>query len=292
MAPADRAHPAERELVAMDTTSIFRWFSHGFPHPLARWHHHPEIEIHLIRDSHGAAHIGRSVRVFGPGSLYLLGADLAHNWVSVLEDRSEVPDRDVLVHADPQLLAKAETLLPELTGLRAFLETARAGIEFTGDTRDRATEALTAMGGSTGPARLALGIELLGILMAAPPEEREIVDPEAPAEAGPRGGEDFDRALEFLHRNLRREVRLEDLARELGMSTSAASRMLTRATTVGFSRLMSRMRVTEACRLLRSTRLSVVDVCWASGFRNLSNFNRRFREETGTTPSAYRRSLG
>ena len=55
---------------------------------------------------------------------------------------------------------------------------------------------------------------------------------------------------------------------------------------------MSRMRVTEACRLLRSTRLSVVDVCWASGFRNLSNFNRRFREETGTTPSAYRRSLG
>ena len=31
------------EVVLPDLESTVRWFQHGYPTPLARWHHHPEI---------------------------------------------------------------------------------------------------------------------------------------------------------------------------------------------------------------------------------------------------------
>nr|WP_075871154.1 AraC family transcriptional regulator [Kocuria sp. CNJ-770] len=60
-------------------------------------------------------------------------------------------------------------------------------------------------------------------------------------------------------------------------------------TGVGFNRTGTRMRLTEACRLLRGTDLPVSDICYRVGFTNLSNINRHFRATTGTTPSRYRR---
>src|SRR5699024_4571373 len=44
--------------------------------------------------------------------------------------------------------------------------------------------------------------------------------------------------------------------------------------------------------LLRTTDKHVSEICWRCGFTTLSAFNRQFRTQTGTTPSAYRRKLG
>ncbi|KLU09884.1 AraC family transcriptional regulator [Kocuria sp. SM24M-10] len=70
---------------------------------------------------------------------------------------------------------------------------------------------------------------------------------------------------------------------------NAFSRLFAKATGVGFNRTGTRMRLTEACRLLRGTDLPVSDICYRVGFTNLSNINRHFRATTGTTPSRYRR---
>ena len=41
-------------------------------------------------------------------------------------------------------------------------------------------------------------------------------------------------------------------------------------------------------RLLLETDQSIVDIAYVSGFTNLSNFNRRFKEQKGHSPRAYR----
>ena len=36
------------EIIVPDAQASVRWAKHGYPSSLAKWHHHPHIEIHLI----------------------------------------------------------------------------------------------------------------------------------------------------------------------------------------------------------------------------------------------------
>jgi AraC-like DNA-binding protein len=53
-------------------------------------------------------------------------------------------------------------------------------------------------------------------------------------------------------------------------------------------RYLTRRRVERATELLRSSTLTVTEVCMLVGFASLSSFTRRFTELVGSTPSAYR----
>ncbi|MGY5766006.1 AraC family transcriptional regulator [Brachybacterium sp. DNPG3] len=280
---------AVRELIVMDRSSALRWFQHDYPHPLARWHHHPEIELHLITGSSGIAQIGGAARAFGPGDFYLIGAGLPHNWVSSIAPGETVVGRDALIQADPALLVRLAEQVPDLADIPPLLEAARHGIQYHGRTRERAAEVLMDVAGRRGAARFAGLLDLLDVLVTAPPAERELLSERAiDSSLGQHDSEVFDRAIAFVHERLQDPLRLEDVAAELDLSPTHVSRLFTRATGVGFARTVIRLRVSEACRLLQRTELAVADVCYAAGFSNLSNFNRRFREETGTSPRVFR----
>jgi AraC-like DNA-binding protein len=53
---------------------------------------------------------------------------------------------------------------------------------------------------------------------------------------------------------------------------------------------LEKVRITEAGRLLRTTRLPIADVAAACGFYDHSAFVKRFRRHTGLAPLAYRKS--
>jgi AraC-like DNA-binding protein len=278
-----------RELVLMDSASALRWFQHDYPHPLARWHHHPEIEIHLITQSSGTAQIGGAARAFGPGALYLIGSRLPHNWVSSVAPGETVPGRDMLIQVDPDLLVHLADMVPDLSRVPALLTEARHGIQYSGSTRDQAAEILDSVQHRSGILRFTGLLELLHVLVSAPSDEQEMLSEQAvDAPLGTDDSESFQRAVTYVHDHLREPIQLADVASELRMSPSHVSRLFSHATGVGFARTVIRLRVSEACRLLLLTDLPVADICFRAGFSNLSNFNRRFREETGTTPRAYR----
>ena len=284
-------HESVHELVVMESASALRSFDHDYPHPLARWHHHPEIEIHLITSSSGTAQIGDSVHAFGPGAFYLIGSGLPHNWVSSLDPGGVVHDRDVLVQADPGLLLELAERVPDLGAVRNLLNEARRGVQFTGSTRDQGENALRAIRDTREIKRFALFLELLDILVRAPAEDRRLVSQhiiEAPL--GTSESDLYNAALAYLHDRLSTGLTLEETASHLAVSPSHLSRVFTRATGGGFSRTVRRLRVSEACRLLLHTREPIGQVCFQAGFGNQSNFNRRFRQETGMTPQEYRSS--
>lgn len=53
-------------------------------------------------------------------------------------------------------------------------------------------------------------------------------------------------------------------------------------------RYLSRRRIERAEELLRSANLTVTEICSLVGFSSLGTFSKRFNEQTGSTPSAYR----
>lgn len=287
--PEDPTSPV-RELVIPDPSSSVRWHQHDWPHPLARWHYHPEVEVHLIRESSGMVMAGDYAGPFGPGHLSVMGSFLPHNWISHRDDDEVVHHRDAVLQFDQERFLAAAGTLPELEALRPLLEVAARGIEFTGRTALTGAEAMEAVNGTFGLRRLAAVAELLGLLAESPETERRYLDSHGGSyRLGAEEAEVFNRALTHITEHLADRMLVPDVADAVGLSRDAFSRLFAKATGVGFNRTVTRMRLTEACRLLRGTDLPVSDICYRVGFTNLSNFNRHFRATTGTTPSRYRR---
>ena len=69
------------ELEYVDRTfDAIRYLEHGRPSNFCRWHSHEEFELHLIVATRGQAFIGNYIGEFSPGSLFLTGPYLPHNF--------------------------------------------------------------------------------------------------------------------------------------------------------------------------------------------------------------------
>jgi AraC-like DNA-binding protein len=75
----------------------------------------------------------------------------------------------------------------------------------------------------------------------------------------------------------------------VGLSPSAFSRLFRRTTGMTFTQFLNRVRLGQAARLLQETDHVISEIAINSGFENLSNFNRRFRERYGRSPREYRK---
>jgi AraC family transcriptional regulator len=97
------------------------------------------------------------------------------------------------------------------------------------------------------------------------------------------------RALDYLHENFRDSPTLNDVAAAAGVHPVHLAREFRRkqGTTVGG--YIRKLRIDLACRELASSEQPIVEIAVAAGFCDHSHMTRVFREETGITPTAFRR---
>jgi len=86
------------------------------------------------------------------------------------------------------------------------------------------------------------------------------------------------------------DIRLDLLAEMLDVSRHHASQVINEHFSVSFFDFINEYRITEAERLLISTKenLSITDIVYKCGFNNRVSFYKAFKKIKGTTPVAYR----
>lgn len=285
--------PADLEIILPEPGQSFRWYEHDYPYPLARWNHHPEFEIHLIRRGSGKLLAGDYIGPFGAGHVALIGPDLPHDWMGDVVPGDSVPGRDAVLQFDGATLLALGPALPELCALKQLFELARRGIEFTGVTALAAAALLEDIGQARGLQRLISFLQLLATLAMAPARDVRVLASACYAPClDARSCERINQAFDYLTKELTDDVRLSVIAARVGMSEGGFSRFFKRMTGLGFIDLMRKLRIQRACRLLIQTERSVAQICFEVGYENVSNFNRHFRHEMNQTPSDYRHAAG
>lgn len=81
---------------------------------------------------------------------------------------------------------------------------------------------------------------------------------------------------------------LAKLSRKARLPAREASAVINRATGLNVSQFVNDRRIAEACRFLRETERTVIQVMLDVGFSTKSNFNREFRRVTGMSPKQWR----
>lgn len=94
--------------------------------------------------------------------------------------------------------------------------------------------------------------------------------------------------VDFIQQNYPQKIRLEDIAQAGGMQKTACSDLFHRYLGEPPIAYMTRYRLQEGARLLRTTNSTVTDITYAVGFSSASYFVRAFRERYGCTPLQYR----
>ena len=84
------------------------------------------------------------------------------------------------------------------------------------------------------------------------------------------------------------DLRLADIASELGYSQAHLSRLFSQQLGVGFSLYLSRIRLRHVYELLSSTDMSVSEIALACGYCSGDYLSTRFRSATGMTPREFR----
>jgi AraC family transcriptional regulator len=102
-------------------------------------------------------------------------------------------------------------------------------------------------------------------------------------------GHKLRQITDWIAEHLTEEFSLDRLAVQAGLSRFHFQRLFKAATGVPPSQYHINLRMNEARRLLRETKMGVVDVALEIGYANPSHFARLFRRETGLSPSDYRR---
>jgi AraC-like DNA-binding protein/mannose-6-phosphate isomerase-like protein (cupin superfamily) len=97
--------------------------------------------------------------------------------------------------------------------------------------------------------------------------------------------------LARIKRDYDRRLTIREMADECGYSESHFMRWFREATGFGFSGYLIRFRLEKAAYALRNSSDTVLQIAEQTGFDNLSNFNRLFRKEFGTTPSRFRKEM-
>ena len=276
----------EIEIVDRSAGSI-RYLEHGWPTELCRWHAHEEYELHLLVETRGKAFVGDHIGVFEPGSLYLTGPLVPHNWVTDGEFHAPVATRDMLLQFDDAGLAKAESAYPEFRELKPILDQSASGLEFVGFDLGEAMERLAGIRDSSGLKRVLLSLDFLVRL-----SRWKRILPLSAARVTNRSSlknhSTIVAVIEHVVANYREELTLADSADMACMSPSAFSRHFHATTGNRFTDFINRVRIGQACVKLYETDDRISSICFSVGFRNLANFNRQFSRIKGMTPRAYR----
>lgn len=92
----------------------------------------------------------------------------------------------------------------------------------------------------------------------------------------------------WIESNVGADLSIGTLACRAGLSERSLHRRFKQCTGLSINRYLQEIRVEKAKGLLELTALSVSDVCWQVGYKDVSAFCRLFKSVSGLSPGAYR----
>jgi AraC-like DNA-binding protein len=96
------------------------------------------------------------------------------------------------------------------------------------------------------------------------------------------------RILAYIETNYSRSVRIEEMARELGLTRKYMSSLFKEGAGISPQQYLFQFRLNKARELLKKASLSIREVAYSVGYQDQLLFSRMFKKTLGMSPSEYR----
>lgn len=280
-------------LTDQDSFYMFDHLKDCYDYPL---HKHAEIELTFMENCTGVQRvIGDSIEVCAQYDLALIGSNLEHAWLQQPGQKLvDVSDghkiREFVVQFAPDLLGEQFLSKSQMSTLQQLFENAKRGVVFGLPVIMRIYSKLDEL--SVEKPGFPRVLKLLDILYQLSIEtDFHVLASTTFSSAQPLpDSRRIHKVEEYINKNFKKDVRLQTVADIAGMTPTAFSRFFKIRTGRTLSDYIIDIRLGYAARQLVDTTTSIVEICYESGFNNVSNFNRIFKKNKGCSPSAFRQA--
>ena len=263
------------------------------PHFTYPWHFHSEYEILYVIEGAGNSFVANNIENFQSGDLALLGSNLPHFWRS--DEKYHAKDSQeninyIVIQFSNELLNESLFKFVEFQLISDLLKQSARGIRFLEPFSEKAGKKIIKIARSKGFKQLILLFELLQEFGKT--DQYRLLASELYNEQEQNFSNDrMAKVLHYINTSYQQKVELEKVASIANLHPSAFCRYFKEKTGKSLSEYLNNMRLSYACRLILEGNLSISQVCFESGFNNLSNFNRTFKKHTRYTPTEYYREF-
>ena len=255
----------------------------------APFHFHPEFEIALVLSGNGSRYVGNHIEDYTAGDLILVGSNIPHCWKTNTINKKILPCHSIVIHFMENCFGEDFFKKPELSGIAKMLQKSYEGIQFHSKPNAAIIEKiknLVLLSNS-----FEKMISLLEILhsLSETRSYRILHAGVSPGSYSPGDVDRLNKVYDYIAANFRTTIKLNDVASLVYMSPNAFCKYFKKLSRRTLIETVLLYRINYAVSQLLQTNLSVLDICYESGFGNPSHFNKAFKDKMKLSPLQYRK---
>ena len=260
--------------------------THRTPNFEVPWHQHIEYELILFTEGAGLSFIGNYVGEFETSDIFFLGSNVPHTFQ---KSNTELITSAVVVHFKEDFWGEEILNLPESKSIKRLLQRSMHGLKISGRTKEILQPLIQSLETEKGFWRITKLCECLSILSET--KDYISVSTQEIKALNPKDKDRIDGVFQYTMENFKEPIQLSLISEKAGMSIPAFCNYFKKRTKKTYIDFVNEVRVGYACKLLLTTQMSVLQICFDCGFNTVANFNRQFLKIKKTTPSQFRKKL-
>lgn len=280
--------PFYQKLVSLPAQSVI-FLDEEKPHFTVPWHFHSEIEILFVVKSSGTSYVGDGIHRFSEGEISIIGENVPHWWKSdskFSDGLDTTGIKSLIIQFKKEIFDTNFINLPELNGIKEFLNKSQRGIQYLGKSRKLLGKQILNIFQLKGIHRITELIILLD-MMANSKEYKYHTSIGYSRIINTYDFYRFNKIHEHILRNFTKPIKLDDVANYVNICPTAFCRYFKKHTGKTFLSFLNEVRIGNACKLMVESKMSISRASLESGFNNLSHFNDQFKRVMNLTPSEY-----
>lgn len=276
------------EHIQPDVNSSFKVLHiKGVPISELNWqyHYHSEIEIVCVKTGKGTQHVGYHKSHFEDGALALIGSNIPHSGFGL---NATDPHEEIVIQFKEEILSLPENE-SDTAAIRKLLEISRYGVLFSSKVKEDIIPKLEILSQAEGYKRYLLLLDILFELSKT--TDFELMNTEVmPYTIVSRNRTRLEAVFTYVENGYQNELDIMQAAELANLTKPAFCNFFKKATSITFVEFVNRYRIDKACILL-SQEKSIAESCYATGFNNITYFNKIFKKYTKTTPGQFVKNL-
>ncbi|TSE08306.1 AraC family transcriptional regulator [Aquimarina algiphila] len=253
-------------------------------------HYHKELAY--IIEGYGTRYVGSSIKSYQKGDMVLVGEELTHVWKSdqqFYEKDTDLLTKAIVLKFYPDFAGKDFLRIPDVYPINRVFEKASGGLHIEGKTNEIISNILHKMLDQSSLEQMASLIQILSLISKS--EEVEVLSNfDLHKSSNPKEKDRMNKIIQHTMLNFTKNISLDEISNVANLSKSAFCRYFKNAVKKSYSEFLYEVRVEFACKMLLESNVTIMQICYESGFNNPSAFSQIFKRAKGVTPNQYRKS--